>query len=132
MRRVAIFLIGLALSPICFAETWMEVSHRTFVASDETLAQVRATLKVTVVAAMRSEEAKPPDWDGYLIQYRGATINGQRALETHGSCHFDGPNFNDRSKFYDEAISDGGTCYFLVYFVVKTKRFSNVVFHGYG
>jgi hypothetical protein len=132
MRRVAIFLIGLALSPICLAETWVEVRHGTFVASNESLAQVRATLKETVVAAMRAKGAKPPDWDGYLIQFRGATINGQPALEIHGSCHFDGPRSDHRSEFYDEGVSDGGTCYFLVYFVVKTKRYSNVVFHGYG
>jgi hypothetical protein len=132
MRRVAIFLMVVAFSPICLAETWVEVRHGAFSVSNETLAQVRSNLKETVVAAMRAEGAKAPDWDGYLIQYRGATINGQRALEVHGSCHFDGQKFNDRSEFYDEGISDGGTCYFLVYFVVKTKRYSNVVFHGYG
>jgi hypothetical protein len=132
MRCVAIFLIAIALSPLCFAETWVEVRHGAFAASNETLTQIRTTLKETVVAAMRAKGAKPPDWDGYLIQYRGATINGQRAIEIHGSCRFDGPRSNDRSQFYDEGVSDGGTCYFLVYFAVETKRYSNVVFHGYG
>jgi hypothetical protein len=132
MRRLAIFLVALALSPLCFAETWVEVRHGVFAPSNETLTQIRAILKEAVVAAMRAKGVKPPDWDGYLIQYRGATINGQRAIEIHGSCHFDGPRSNNRSEFYDEGVSDGGTCYFLVYFVVKTKQYSNVVFHGYG
>jgi|ERR1700730_27106 len=132
MKRVVILLTLLAVSPLSHAENWVEVRHGAFATPGESLAQVRATLQEIVVAAIRAKGARPPDWSGYLIQYRGATVHGERAIEVHGSCSFDNARFDGRSEFYDEGVSDGGTCYFLVYYVIKTKRYSNVVFHGYA
>jgi hypothetical protein len=125
MSRLAIILLALVFSPRCFAETWVEVTGGAFTPSSDSLVQIRATLQHTVAATVAP-------WSGYLIQYRGAIVNGQRAIEIHGSCHFDTTNTDLHSQFYDEAVSDGGKCYFLVYFVVATRRYSNVVFHGYG
>jgi hypothetical protein len=130
VKHVAILLAALASSHLCHAETWVEVRHGAFATPQESLAQVRATLKQTVIAAIGANASEPLDWSDYLIQLRGKTLRGRRAIEIHGSCHFDDRHFSIHSEFYDESVADGGDCYFLVYFLVKTKRYSNVVFHG--
>jgi hypothetical protein len=131
-KRIAILLTVLLVSPLCHAETWVEVRHGAFATPDESLTQVRATLKQTIGAAIQANGASAPDWSGYLVQYRGATIRGRRVIEIHGSCGFHSTSFDSRSEFYDEGVSDGGACYFLVYFDIKTQHYSNVVFHGYA
>jgi hypothetical protein len=128
LRRCAVVIAFLSLTNVCRAETWVEVKHGGFPTPPEALAQVKATLEQTVVSAPGA--AKQPVWNEYLIQYRGTTIHDLRVLEIHGSCRFESPGFNTRLKFYDAEVSDGGACYFMVYFVIKTQRYSNVMFHG--
>jgi hypothetical protein len=130
MKRLVVFLALLATSALCHAESWVEVRHGAFATPGESLAQVKATLQGTVAAAIRAKGATVPDWSGYLIQYRGARVHGLRVIEIHGSCGFDDASFDRRSEFYDGRALDGAECYLLVYFVIKTKRYSNVVFHG--
>jgi hypothetical protein len=59
---------------------------------------------------------------------RFSKLNSMAKYLGHGHSYIGIRN----DDFYDERVLDGGTCYFLVYFVVKTMRYSTVVFHGYG
>jgi hypothetical protein len=132
MRRGAIVLVALALSPVSHAERWVELAHNGSLVPAEALAQVRATLQAQISGAIRAEGQEPPDWQGYLVQYRGITIQGWPAIEIHGSCDFHAKGFDPRSEFYDERVMDGGVCFFRVFYLIKTKGYSNVVFHGYA
>jgi hypothetical protein len=122
MKHLTILVGLLVIVATCSAQTWVEVKGSEFVVPPDALAEIKTTLKDHVILT--------GDGKGYLFQYRATTIKGLRTLEIHGSCQFDDKKFDTRSSFYDEEISDGGECYFLVYFVLKTKRYSNVVFHG--
>ena len=130
MKRFAACLALLVLSPLCRAQTWAEVKQGAFAVPKESLVQIQATLEQRVAASTHFGTTPPHPWRNYLIQYQGATIRGRRAIEIHGSCRFDDAKFDSRSAFYDERVSDGGDCYFMVYFLIKTKRYSNVTFHG--
>lgn len=79
----------------------VEVRNGAFATPEESLVQIKATLKETIAAAIQG----------------GETAGMGQLLGTV-------------SRRTDEVVSDGGTCYFLIYFVIKTKRYSNVVFHG--
>jgi hypothetical protein len=58
MKGAVIFLTLLAASALCHAESWVEVRHGAFAAPGESLAQVRATLKDTVAAAILPKGAR--------------------------------------------------------------------------
>ena len=128
MKCLLIVLALLAASPWCHAESWVEVKHGAFRVPKGSLAKVQATLKGTIALAMSSKGGRPLEWSHYLIRYRGPRVKGLRTIEIHGACHFEDTGYDPRSDFYD--VSDGGECYFLVYHVLKTGRYSNVVFHG--
>ena len=132
MNRCAFVLVALALSSAAHAERWVELTRSDRPVPADSLAQVRATLQVKVRDSIRAIGQEPPDWKDYLVQYRSTTVKGLPAIEIHGSCSYNDQGFDPRSEFYDERVIDGGTCFFLVYYMIKTKRYSNVVFHGYA
>jgi hypothetical protein len=127
-RWVVVILIGFIASPLCCAQTWVQVKHGAFATPEASLIQMKATLRDTITSAIRAKGEKPREWSRYLIQYRGARVRGLRAIEIRGSCRFEDKKFDTRSEFYE--VSDGGVCYSLVYYILKTGRYSNVVFHG--
>ena len=58
-------------------------------------------------------------------------MQGHRVVDVHGSCEYD-PHIDLKGRFYDEGVSDGGTCYFEVMYLPESGKYSNVVFHGFG
>jgi hypothetical protein len=113
------------------AESWVEVLGGHFAVPTDTLGRIQATIESQVTAAAKAQRQDMPPWGEYLIQYRATEVHGRRAVEIHGSCHFDdGPDL--RREFYDEHVKDGGTCFFYVVYLLDSGRYSNVVFHGYA
>jgi hypothetical protein len=113
---------------IAQAQEWAQVRGGAFDVAPAVISSVKETLHDYVALKL----SKPGDWGAFLLQYRSVYVQGHRALEIHGSCGFADPGFKVHSEFYDESVMDGGDCYFLVYYDVKSKRYSNVVFHGLG
>ncbi len=132
VKRIAIVLASLVLSPVCQAARWVEVANGTIAVPADALAHIQATLKERIGSAIRAKGEKPLSWQGYLVQYRGTTVQGEPAVEIHGSCGFNDDKFNARAEFYDEQVADGGECYFRVYLLLKTRQYSNILFHGYA
>ena len=52
-------------------------------------------------------------------------------IEIQGSCQRE-PDIDIRKEFVGDQVDDGGTCFFMVLYVVDSDHYSNVVFHGYG
>jgi hypothetical protein len=102
-----------------------------FVVSRQVLSHIKATLASQITAAAKAQGQTLPPWQQFLVQFRATEVKGLRAVEIHGSCQAM-PNVDTRKDFVDEQITDGGTCYFLVLYVLDSGRYSNVVFHGYA
>jgi len=130
MRRLFPLFACLIGPSLCSAQTWVEVNGGKFLVAPKTISEVRASLRSRIEASFSGAHSR--NWDAFLVQYRSTVVKGHRALEIHGSCDFAKSNFNAQSEFYDERIMDGGECYFLVYYLLETKRYSNVTFHGFG
>jgi hypothetical protein len=122
-----IILTGFFTLPcIAQAQEWVQVHGGPFKVPPAVLSVVKKTLRDHVASKRKSRG----DWGAFLIQYRSVYFHGHRALEIHGSCQFDKLTFNVHSGFYDEMVSDGGGCYFLIFYDLEFNRYTNVVFHG--
>ncbi len=99
VKRIAIVLASLVLSPVCQAARWVEVANGTIAVPADALAHIQATLKERIGSAIRAKGEKPLSWQGYLVQYRGTTVQGEPAVEIHGSCGFNDDKFNARAEF---------------------------------
>ena len=126
---LVVFLCG--APPCAEAESWVEVRGGHFAVPTDALGRIRATIESQVMAAAKARGHDMPPWREYLIQYRATEVHGHRAVEIHGSCHFD--RGTDLGKeFYDEQVMDGGACFFYVFYQLDSGRYSNVAFHGYA
>lgn len=113
------------------SESWVHVEGGAFVVQAKDLARLQGSLESTVTDAAKAQEKPLLAWHTYLIQYREKYISGQRAVELQGACVHDS-HVNIRSVFVGDEIMDGGTCYFTVFYVIGSGRYSNVIFHGYA
>ena len=130
MRRLGIVLAALAIPALAQSALWVEVDGGTFKVSDDVLAEIEASLPGEVSSARTALGYEPRSWANSLIQYRGAIVKGQNAVEIHGSCKQAPPNFDSRQQFYEETVLDGGDCFFVVTYTIGSKRYSKVRFHG--
>jgi hypothetical protein len=134
MSYAARWMMGLILwvAPLyAESQSWVHVAGGAFVVQAKELERMRASLELTVTDAARAQKKTLPAWSRYLIQYREKYVEGQRAVELQGSCRNDSP-VDIRRKFVGDEIMDGGTCYFTVFYLIGSGRYSNVVFHGYA
>jgi len=113
------------------SESWVRVVGGAFVIQPRELERMRVSLESTVTEAAKAQKKTLPTWNRYLIQYREKYIEGHRAVEVQGSCGHNS-DFDNRSVFVGDEIMDGGTCYFTVFYLISSGRYSNVVFHGYA
>ena len=113
------------------SESWVQVAGGAFVIGPGELHRIQASLELQVTQAAKAQGTTLPPWRKYLLQYRAKYIRGKRAIEIHGSCEHD--SLADvRRAFVGDDISDGGNCYFTVFYLVDSDRYSNVIFHGYA
>jgi hypothetical protein len=120
-------LVALASMPrVAQAQEWAQVKGGAFAVAPAVLSAVKESLHDYVAPKL----SQPREWGAYLLQYRSVHAHAIKALEIHGSCHFDHATFNVHSEFYDDSVMDGGDCNFFVYYLIKSKRYSNVLFHG--
>lgn len=113
------------------AQTWVQLTGDAFVITPDQLNRMQGTLESRVRVAARAQGRKLPEWRQFLLQYRSEYIKGLRVIEVQGSCQPE-PDIDIRKEFVGDQIDDGGTCYFMVLYVVDSHHYSNVVFHGYG
>src|SRR5215469_160301 len=103
--KAAVLLILTALlcaaSVNAKAETWVEMLGGHFTVPVDTLGRIQATIEAQVTSAAKAQGQDIPPWKEYLVQYRATEVNGRRAVEIHGSCHFHG-GADLRKQFYDE------------------------------
>lgn len=125
---VSIFLVGPLYAE---SESWVRVVGGAFVIQPKELERMHASLESTVTEAAKAQKKTLPAWNRYLIQYREKYVEGQRAVELQGACVHDSP-VDIRRVFVGDDIMDGGTCYFTVFYLIGSGRYSNVVFHGYA
>lgn len=126
---VALFVLGTSFA--AQAQTWMQLSGGAFVITPDQLDRVQRTLASRVSAAAKARGLKLPSWQEFLLQYRSRYIKGLRVIEVQGSCQRE-PDIDIRKEFIGDQVDDGGTCYFMVLYVVDSHHYSNVVFHGYA
>ena len=125
---VSILLVGPLYAE---SESWVRVIGGAFVIQPKELERMHASLESTVTEAAKAQKKTLPTWNRYLIQYREKYIEEHRAVEVQGSCGHNS-DFDNRSLFVGHEIMDGGTCYFTVFYLISSGRYSNVVFHGYA
>ena len=113
------------------SESWVQVAGGAFVIHPKELERIHASLQSQVTEAAKVQGTTLPPWRKYLLQYRGEYVKGKRAIEIHGSCERES-HVDIRRVFVGDEISDGGTCYFTVFYLVDSGRYSNVAFHGYA
>ena len=133
VRSVAL-AVGLLLSTlpgIARAETWVELQGAAYSLAPDQLAHLQETLQAQVAAAAKEQGVEVPDWQKFLIQYSPRKMQGSRVVEVHGSCEV-ASGEDVKKRFIDEAVVDGGTCYFAVIYILDSGKYSNVVFHGNG
>jgi hypothetical protein len=132
VAALSVLLSVLVSAPLtAAAETWADVQVGSFEVTPEVLTRIKGTLEAHVAASASKQGQALPSWSRFLLQYRGKRIQGHKAIEIHGSC--DGGNSIDvHQDFLDERITDGGSCYFMTFYLVESGRYSNVVFHGYA
>ena len=128
---LAMVLILLAAPLYAGSESWVPVADGAFVTQPKELQRMHASLKAKVTEAAKAQKTTLPAWSRFLIQYRERVVKGQRTVELQGSCRRDS-HIDSRSVFVGDIIMDGGTCYFTVFYVIDSDRYSNVVFHGYA
>lgn len=126
LLAMASFFLGTAE-----AQTWVQLTGSAFVVTRDQLHLIQGTLESRVSAAARARGLKLPEWRQFLVQYRAEHIKGLRVIEVQGSCHRE-PGIDIRKEFVGDQVDDGGTCYFMVLYVVESHHYSNVVFHGYA
>jgi len=113
------------------SESWVHVVGGAFVVQSKDLERMHASLESTVTEAAKAQKKTLPAWNRYLIQFREKYVDGQPAVELQGACRNDSP-VDTRRMFVGDVIMDGGTCYFTVFYLIGTGRYSNVYFHGYA
>lgn len=113
------------------SQTWVQMTGGAFVITPDELDPIQGSLESRVTAAAKAQGLKLPEWRRFLLQYQPRYIKGLRVIEIQGSCRRE-PDIDIRKEFVGDQIADGGTCYFMVVYVVGSHHYSNVVFHGYA
>lgn len=134
MKCVALLVMASLILGAAFnaeAQTWVQLSGGAFAVTPDDLNRVQGTLESQVTAAAKARGLKLPPWRNFLLQYQPMYIKGLRVVEIEGSCQRE-PRIDIHKEFVADQISDGGTCYFVVLYVVDSHHYSNVAFHGYA
>lgn len=134
MRSATTVMTGLLLLAASLgtrAETWVPVRGGSYALPSDVLAHIRSTLTAQVTAAATAQRQPLPPWSQFLLQYRTKRLDGRRVVEIHGACAVHSGQ-DIHTEFVDEGIADGGPCYFMVLYLLDSRQYSNVVFHGYG
>lgn len=126
---VASMILGTAFA--AEAQVWVQVTGGAFVITPAELNRVQGSLKSRVTAAAKAQRLKLPPWRQFLLQYRSTYIKGLRVIEIQGSCQRK-PHIDIRKEFVGDNITDGGTCFFTVIYVVNSAHYSTVAFHGHA
>ena len=121
-------MIALALALAVAPGSWTHISDGGWEPSAAQTNLARAALHRAVLAQIATENRERiPNWSTYAFQYQGRVISGRNVIVVNAFC--DIPPYASKQWVM---VLDGGACFFTAFFDVKTGKYAEVAFNGYG